>query len=69
MFEKKFILDSEWTLVLGGKDYYLHKHGRVQYSGESALEETQKWIDAFKVRYPGYATKMQGHFNNFIGVV
>ena len=70
MLLKTFVLDSETKLTLehSKTGYTFVVAGRPVNYGNDALQSTQNWIDNFKILYPGYATKMQGHFDDFTGV-
>jgi hypothetical protein len=69
MFRKEFILDSATKLTLEhskvGWTYLVHNQP-VSY-GNQALADAQLWVNNFAIRYPGYAAKMQGHYDNFVG--
>jgi|LakMenEpi03Aug12_release.lakeMendotaPanAssembly.Ray.scaffolds.fasta_scaffold2894668_1 hypothetical protein len=67
MLTKTFILDSETKLQIIDGKYHLMVSHRPVAEGDRALQATQFWITDFGVRYPGYASKMQGHFDAFIG--
>jgi hypothetical protein len=68
MILKTFILDSETKLILEHtkSGYIFMVAGQPITYGVEALQSTQNWINDFGVRYPGYATKMQRHFDDFI---
>ena len=71
MLLKTFVLDSETKLTLEhsktGHTFYLG--GRPTAYGNDALVATEERIKEFKIRYPGYVSKMQAHFDEFIGSV
>ena len=71
MLLKTFILDSETKLTLEhSKTGYTFLVGNrpIAY-GNDALVATENWIKEFNIRYPGYVSKMQVHFDEFIGSV
>ena len=66
MLTKEFILDSETKLhIIDGK-YHLIVRQHSVAEGDRALQAAQFWINDFGVRYPGYVSKMQGHFDAFV---